>query len=80
MAGIHETLEKLVAVAKKKGYIEPECTVQTLKDEAALKKSEEEQGDAVGLMTAMKKSLDTQTQAVRLSSFFSAAKHGYASL
>lgn len=66
MAEIHETLEKLVAVAKKKGYIDPECTVQSLKEEAAHKKSEDEQGDSVGLMTAMKKSLDTQTQAVRL--------------
>jgi hypothetical protein len=65
MAEIHETLEKLVAVAKKKGYIDPECTVQSLKEAAAQKKSEESQGDAVGLMTAMKKSLDTQTQAVR---------------
>lgn len=64
MAEIHETLEKLVAVAKKKGYIDQECTVQSLKDEAAHKRSEDEQGDAVGLMTAMKKSLDTQTQAV----------------
>jgi uncharacterized protein YbcC (UPF0753/DUF2309 family) len=65
MAEIHETLEKLVAVAKKKGYIDQDCTVQSLKEEAAHKKSEEEQGDAVSLMTAMKKSLDTQTHAVR---------------
>lgn len=66
MAEIDETLEKLVAVAKKKGFIDPECTVQSLKEEAAKKKSEDDQGDAVGLMTAMKQSLDKQTSAVRL--------------
>ena len=65
MAEIDETLEKLVAVAKKKGFIDPECTVQSLKEEAAKKKNEDDQGDAVGLMTAMKQSLDKQTGAVR---------------
>lgn len=65
MAEIDETLEKLVAVAKKKGFIEPECTVQSLKEEAAKKKGEDEQGDAVSLMTTMKSNLDKQTSAVR---------------
>lgn len=67
MAEIDETLEKLVAVAKKKGFIDPECTVQSLKEDAAKKKSEDDQGDAVGLMTTMKQDLDKQTSAVRLS-------------
>lgn len=64
MADLDETIEKLVAVAKRKGYIDPACTVASLKAEAAKRKDAEASDDAVSLMTAMKKNLDAQTQAV----------------
>ena len=65
MADLDDTIEKLVAVAKRKGYIDAECTVASLKAEAAKSKDKEVQDDAVSLMTAMKKNLDAQTTAVR---------------
>ena len=65
MADLDDTIEKLVAVAKRKGYIDADCTVASLKAEAAKNKDKEVQEDAVSLMTAMKKNLDAQTTAVR---------------
>ena len=68
MADLHDTIEKLVAVAKKKGYIDSACTVESLKAEAVKSREKETQDDAVSLMTAMKKNLDVQTTAGRPSS------------
>jgi hypothetical protein len=65
MADLDDTIEKLVAVAKRKGYVDQDCTVESLKAEAAKGKEKEVQDDAVSLMTAMKKNLDAQTTAVR---------------
>lgn len=65
MADLDETIEKLVGVAKRKGYIDAACTVASLKAEAAKSKEAEVADDAVSLMTAMKKNLDAQTTAVR---------------
>lgn len=65
MADLDDTIEKLVAVAKKKGYIDSACTVASLKADAAKSKEKETQDDAVSLMTAMKKNLDSQTSSVR---------------
>lgn len=62
MADLDDTIEKLVAVAKRKGYVGDDTTVESLKAEAAKGKED----DAVSLMTAMKKNLDAQTGAVRL--------------
>lgn len=70
MADLHDTIEKLVAVAKKKGYIDSACTVESLKAEAVKSREKETQDDAVSLMTAMKKNLDVQTTAVRLLNHF----------
>jgi hypothetical protein len=68
MADLDDTIEKLVAVAKRKGYIDSACTMASLKADAAKNKDKEVQDDAVSLMTAMKKNLDAQTTAVRFSS------------
>ena len=65
MADLDETIEKLVGVAKRKGYIGSACTVASLKAEAAKSKDGDVADDAVSLMTAMKKNLDAQTTAVR---------------
>lgn len=75
MHEIDDTLEKLVKVAKKKGYLDPEATVESLKEEARARaateraaKSEREES-STGQMEAMRKRLDTQTAAVRIQCF-----------
>lgn len=73
MHEIDDTLEKLVKVAKKKGYLDPEASVESLKEEARSRaasdraaKSDRDESSA-GLMEAMRKRLDSQTAAVCLS-------------
>lgn len=65
MAEIGETLEKLLALAKKKGYIGPDCTIETLKDEVRQRRQDSDQKEDEEQLNAMKNDLAEQTAAVR---------------
>lgn len=70
MADLEDTIEKLVAVAKRKGYIDQDATVESLKADAIKNREKDHHEDAVSLMAAMKKNLDAQTAAVRCACIF----------
>lgn len=74
MADLEDTIEKLVAVAKRKGYIDQDATVESLKADAMKNREKDNHEDAVSLMAAMKKNLDAQTSAVQSTFDFSACK------
>jgi hypothetical protein len=68
MAEINETLEKLIALAKKRKYISADNTVASLRLEAEKKVQESAAKTTIAKMTQMKGRLDAQSAAVRLCS------------
>lgn len=69
MAEIEETLDKLISLAKNKGYIASDCTIETLKDEVRQRRQDIDQKDDEEQMNAMKADLSDQTAAVRSCGF-----------
>jgi hypothetical protein len=65
MTDINETLEKLIALAKKRKYISADSTMDSLRLEAEKKVQESAAKATIAKMTQMKHRLDTQTAAVR---------------
>lgn len=72
MADIDETLQKLIAVAKKRKYISADNTVESLRQEAERKVQDQAAKATITRMTQMKQRLDTQSAAVRPCTRFSA--------
>ena len=68
MDEINDTLDRLIKVAKKKGYLDSEATIDVLKETAraqvAAERAATEEKSATGLMESMKQRLDSQTAAV----------------
>lgn len=65
MSEIEETLEKLISLAKNKGYIASDCTIETLKDAVRQRRQDIDQKDDEEQLNAMKTDLADQTAAVR---------------
>lgn len=64
MAEIEETLVKLITLAKNKGYIGSDCTIESLKDDVRQRREDMDQKDDEEQLNAMKTDLAAQTASV----------------